>query len=151
MSFLSEYDFEIQHIEGKENKVVGALSHHANLLFPRSSYECDLENHILSVENYDRECRILKENTAKNEQNQVKIDFILNKQGLLVHKNRLCIPNIAEIKLTVMTELHKQPYPEHVGYQNMVSMIRKYFFWPNMKKEVAENLYRFLECQQVKA
>ena len=37
--FLSEYDIEIRHIKGKENKVADALSHHANLLFARSSYE----------------------------------------------------------------------------------------------------------------
>ena len=29
-------------------------------------------------------------------------------------------------------------------------MIRKYLFWTNMKKEVAEYLAHFLECQQVK-
>ena len=31
--FLSEYDFEIQHIKGKENKVVDALSRNARLNF----------------------------------------------------------------------------------------------------------------------
>ena len=30
LSFLSEYDFEIKHIKGKENKVVDSLSCHAN-------------------------------------------------------------------------------------------------------------------------
>ena len=32
----------------------------------------------------------------------------------------------------------------------MITMIRNDFFWPNMKKEVAEYLARCLECQQVK-
>ena len=31
LAFLSEYDFEIQHIKGKENKVVDALSRNARL------------------------------------------------------------------------------------------------------------------------
>ena len=48
--FLREYDFEIKHIKGKENKVVDTLSCHANLLFARSNYESDLENQILSAE-----------------------------------------------------------------------------------------------------
>ena len=69
-----------------------------------------MENQILSAENYDKEYHILKEKTTKNEQNQVKKDFSLNKQGLLLHKNKLCIPNITEIKLIVMNDLHKQPY-----------------------------------------
>ena len=43
-----------------------SLSRHVNLLFARSNYEFDLENQILSAENYDREYHILKEMTAKN-------------------------------------------------------------------------------------
>ena len=33
LAFLSEYDFEIQHIKGKENKVADALSRNAKLNF----------------------------------------------------------------------------------------------------------------------
>ena len=94
LSFLSKYDFEIKHIKGKEDKVADALSRHTNLLFASSTYESDLENQILSAENSDREYHILKENTAKNEQNQVKTGFSLNKQGPSLHKNGLYIPNI---------------------------------------------------------
>ena len=133
-SFLSEYDFEINHIKGKENKVVDAFSWHVNLLRASNNYESDLENRILSDGNYDKEYHLLKEQTAKNEQNQVKIDFILNKQGHLLHKNGLYIPNIEEIKLTCMNELHKQPYSWNPGYQKTITMIRKDLFWPNMKK-----------------
>ena len=55
MSFLSEYDFEIKHIKGKENKVAYTLSRHENLLFASSNNESDMENQILSAENYDKE------------------------------------------------------------------------------------------------
>ena len=33
LAFLSEYDFKIQHIKGKENKVVDALSRNARMNF----------------------------------------------------------------------------------------------------------------------
>ena len=110
LSFLSEYDFEIKHLKGKENKVADTLSHHANLLFARINYEYDMENQILSAANYYREYQILKERNSRNEQNQVNIDFSLNQQELLLHKNRLYIPNITEIKLIVMDELHQRLY-----------------------------------------
>ena len=70
MSFLSEYDFEIKHINGKENKVADALSRQENLLFACSNYKSDLENQILSAESSHREYQILKEKIAKNEQNK---------------------------------------------------------------------------------
>ena len=54
LSVLSDYDFEIKRIKGKENKVVDSLIHHANLLFASSSYESDLENKILNAENFDK-------------------------------------------------------------------------------------------------
>ena len=61
----------------------------------------------------------------------------MNRRGLLLHKNILYIPNSTDIKLTVMDELHKRPYSRHPRYQKMITMIRKDFFWTNMKKEVA--------------
>ena len=85
-SFISEYDFEIKHIKGKENKVADALSHHTIFLFPSSNYESDLENQMLTTRNSDKEYQLLKEKTAKNEKNQVKTDFNLNQQGLLMYK-----------------------------------------------------------------
>ena len=55
LSILSEYDFEIKHINGTEKKVADSLSHQANLLFPSSNYELDLENKILNAEKFDKE------------------------------------------------------------------------------------------------
>ena len=48
LAFLSEYDFEIQHIKGKENKVDDALSRNAKLNFTAaiSTYKTDLEEQI---------------------------------------------------------------------------------------------------------
>ena len=37
LSFLSEYDFKIKDIKGKQKKVADALNRHANLLFRSNS------------------------------------------------------------------------------------------------------------------
>ena len=46
LSFLSEYDFEIKHIKGKENKVVDALRRNAitNFIASISSYKTILDD-----------------------------------------------------------------------------------------------------------
>ena len=50
LSFLSDYDFEIKDIEGKENKVaVHDLSRHANLLYASNNYESYLENNFFNA------------------------------------------------------------------------------------------------------
>ena len=48
LAFLSEYDFDIQHIKGKENKVVDALSRNAKLIFVAAinTYKTDLEEQL---------------------------------------------------------------------------------------------------------
>ena len=48
LAFLSEYDFEIQHIKGKENKVVDAISRNARLDFTAviSTYTTDLDEQL---------------------------------------------------------------------------------------------------------
>jgi hypothetical protein len=67
-----------------------------------------------------------------------------------MYKNRLYIPKSEEIKLLILNELHKNPYFGHPGYQKMITMLRKEFYWPNMKGETVEYLAKCMECQQVK-
>ena len=60
------------------------------------------------------------------------------------------VPNVPKVKLLILDEVHKTQYSGHPGYQNTVTMLRKAYFWPNMKVEVAEYISRCLDCQQVK-
>ena len=60
----------------------------------------------------------------------------MSKKGLLLHKRRLYMPNSKDIKLIIMDELHKIPYSAHPRYEKMITMTRKYLFWPNMKNKV---------------
>ena len=68
-----------------------------------------------------------------------------------MYKNRLYVPNMSEIKLLILNEVHKSLYSRHPRYQKMVTMLRKEYFWPNMKNEVVEYIARCIEWQQVKA
>ena len=68
----------------------------------------------------------------------------------MLYKNRLYVPNIPEVKLLILNEVHKSPYSGHLGYQKMISVLRNEYFWPNMKNEVAEYIARCIECQQFK-
>ena len=60
------------------------------------------------------------------------------------------VPNVPKVKLLILDEIHKTPYSCHPGYQKTITMLRKEYFWPNMKTEVAEYIARCFECQQVK-
>jgi hypothetical protein len=44
----------------------------------------------------------------------------------------------------------KDLYTSHPGYQKMITATRKQFYWPGLKKDIAEYLAHCIECQHVK-
>ena len=42
------------------------------------------------------------------------------------------------------------PYSGHRGYQKTLITVKKFYYWPNLKKELVEFITRCLGCQRVK-
>jgi hypothetical protein len=59
LEFLCEYDFDIKHIKGKENKVVDALSRKVHELHATtiSMYMTEIKDRILEAANVDLQYR----------------------------------------------------------------------------------------------
>ena len=153
LAFLSEYDFEIQHIKGKENKVVDALSRNAKLNFTAdiNTYTTDLEEQLKAGIEQDENYRKLQAKVKENLIESLSTGYSLNEKGLLLYKDRLYVPNVPRIKLLTLNQIHKTPYLGRPGYHKTIIMLRKDYFWPNMKNELAEYIARCFECQQVRA
>ena len=75
--------------------------------------------------------------------------YKLEEDGLLTYKNRIFIPNVADLRRMVTDEIHQTPYSSHPGYQKTIATTRKQYFWPGMKKDMAEYISRCMKCQQV--
>jgi hypothetical protein len=146
---LSEFEFEVRHIKCKEKKVENALSRRIHGMFEMniSKVESDIEQMIkaasINDENYIKTVADLKNNV----ENFDRTDLSLDLNGLLRFKNRLYIPYSAELKLTLLEEVHNKPYSGHLGYQKMVTTLRKLFYWPNMKGETIEYLSKCQDFQ----
>jgi hypothetical protein len=67
LDFMSEYDFGINHIKGKENKVVDALSRRVHEIHATtiSMYQSDLKDRILEDAKSDQKYMELKEKLQK--------------------------------------------------------------------------------------
>jgi hypothetical protein len=74
----------------------------------------------------------------------------MKEDGILIHKNRIYVPNSGEIRNLALKEMHNVPYAKHLGYQKTIATIRSQYFWPRMKKDVANYIFRCMECQRVK-
>jgi hypothetical protein len=67
-----------------------------------------------------------------------------------MYKGKVYVSNSSELKNVVLKEMHNVPYVGHLGYQKIIVAVRSKYFWPGMKKEVANYIVKCLECQKVK-
>ena len=144
LAFLSEYDFEIQHIKEKENKVVDDLSRNARLNFMAAinTYKIDLEYQLEEGVKLDENYFKLQAKVGENVTGSLKTSYSLNEKRLILYKNRQYIP---KVKLLILNEIHKSPYSGHPDYQKTITMLQKDYFWQNMKNELEEYIARCFE------
>ena len=71
--------------------------------------------------------------------------YKLGADGTLLYKNKVYVPNVHELKLMILKEMHNVPYVGHPGYQKIVVAVKSHYFWPGMKKEIAEYIARCME------
>jgi hypothetical protein len=71
--------------------------------------------------------------------------------GIILYKNRVCVPKSSELKSAILKEMHNVPYAGHLGYHKTISVVKSQYYWPGMKKEVADFIAKCLKCQKVKA
>ena len=49
-----------------------------------------------------------------------------------------------------MDEIYQSPYSGHPRYQKTIAIAKKQYFWPGMKKDIAEYISKCMKCQQAK-
>ena len=59
-----------------------------------------------------------------------------------MHRDRVYVPNVGDIRKVVLKETHDVPYAGHLGYQKIVAAVRKQYYWSRMNNDVAEYIAR---------
>ena len=70
--------------------------------------------------------------------------------GVLYCQDRLCVPDIHDLRNEIMVEAHNSRYAIHPRSTKMYQNLRSFYWWNNMKKDIAGFVSRCLVCQQVK-
>jgi hypothetical protein len=149
MALLSEFDFEIKHIKGKENRVADALSRSMKTIHLAAVSTCkpDVKERVRNAQETDPFIQTVT-SYLQQEATGVKYgDYQMMEGGLLTYRSRMYIPYCDDLNRFILDELHKRPYTGHPGYQKMITTTRKQFYWPGLKKYVAEYLAKCIECQ----
>ena len=78
-------------------------------------------------------------------------DLRTSEDGLWMFGERIYIPDDPQLKQAILEEAHSSDYALHLGSTKMYRTIRENYWWPGMKREIAEYVEKCLVCQQVKA
>ncbi|GKD33687.1 putative reverse transcriptase domain-containing protein [Tanacetum coccineum] len=74
-----------------------------------------------------------------------------NADRTLCLNNRSWILCFGELRALIMYESHKSTYSIHPGSDMMYQDLKKLYWWPNMKAEIATYVSKCLTCAKVKA
>jgi hypothetical protein len=153
LEFLSEHDFDIKHIKGKENKVVDAINRRVHLMHATtvSMHQSDLKSIILDVVVTYQHYLQVKESLQQEDVQQKMKEYEMKGYGLLMHKNIIYVPSSGELRNLVLKEMHNVPYAGHPGYQKTIAVVRSQLFCPRMKNDVVDYIAKCMEFQRVKS
>ncbi|GJU03076.1 putative reverse transcriptase domain-containing protein [Tanacetum coccineum] len=66
-------------------------------------------------------------------------------------KQKSWLPCYGDLRSVIMHEFHKSKYSIHPGSERMYQDVKKLYWWPNMKEDLATYVSKCLTCARVKA
>ena len=66
--------------------------------------------------------------------------------GMLMLENMMYVLNDMELKKVILDEAHCLAYAMHPGGTKMYHTIRPFYYWPGIKREIAEYVSRCAVC-----
>nr|GEV38160.1 putative reverse transcriptase domain-containing protein [Tanacetum cinerariifolium] len=151
LELLSDYDCEIRYHPGKANVVADALSRkeRSKPLRVRAlvmTIRLNLPKQILSAQS-----------KARKEENFINEDLhgMINKlepraDGTLCLNNRSWTSCFGDLRALIIHETHKSKYSIHFGSDKIYQDLKKLYWWPNMKAEIATYISTYLMCAKFK-
>nr|GEY38920.1 putative reverse transcriptase domain-containing protein [Tanacetum cinerariifolium] len=149
LELLSDYDCEIRYHPGKENVVSDALSgKEREPLRVRAlvmTIGLDLPKQILNAQTEARKLEnIKKEDVGGMLVENAKILDAIREQkleprtdGTQCINGRSWKPCYGDLQTVIMHESHKSKYSIHPGSDKMYQDMKKLYWWPNMKADIA--------------
>nr|GEW45984.1 putative reverse transcriptase domain-containing protein [Tanacetum cinerariifolium] len=151
LELLSDYDCEIQYHPGKANVVADALSRkeQSKPLRVRAlvmTIGLNLPKQILNAQSEARK----KENLINEDLHGMINKLEPRADRTLCLNNQSYILCFCDLRALIMHESHKSKYSIHLGSDKMYQDLKKLYWWPNMKAEIATYVSKCLTCAKVK-
>nr|GEW97068.1 reverse transcriptase domain-containing protein [Tanacetum cinerariifolium] len=129
LELLSDYDCEIRYHLGKENVVVDALSRKERIKPLR--------------------VRALVMTIGLNLPKQILEAQIETQKQENFKREDSWLPCYRDLRTVIMHESHKSKYSIHLGSDKMYQDMKKLYWWPNMKANIATYVNKCLTCAKL--
>ncbi|GJZ87155.1 putative reverse transcriptase domain-containing protein [Tanacetum coccineum] len=143
LELLSNYDCEIRYHPGKANVVADALSKKERIK-PLRTEARKLEN----LKNKDVGGMLIENLKDPEKLRTEKLEP--RSDGTLCFNGRSWLPCYGDLRTVIMHESHKSKYSIHPGSDKMYQDMKKLYWWPNMKANIATYVSKCLTCAKFK-
>ncbi|GJY76622.1 putative reverse transcriptase domain-containing protein [Tanacetum coccineum] len=152
LELLSDYDCELRYHSRKPNVEADALSRKSRPkpLRVRSLVMTIGLNLPVQILNARVEARKEKNYGIEDLCGMIK-NLEPRADGTLCLKNRSWIPCFDNLRALIKHKSHKSKYSIHPGSDKMYQHLKKLYWWPNMKSEIATYVSKCMTCAKVKA
>ena len=169
LELLKDYDCTINYHPGRANLVADALSRKEKIRqitpslkkeFDRLEIELVTSLQLKEKEKQESDKTLMekilesqmrssgKEKIEKLIKAEKNSDFHVNKDGIILYRQRVWIPSDSALKEEILDEAHNSRYSIHPGSTKMYQDLKRQFWWEGIKKDVAEWVGKCLTCQR---
>ena len=107
----------------------------------------NLLNRVLEAQKSDEKISAI---VSQNREGK-ETEFLVNKNGFLYCRDRVCVPSDDELKKSILEEAHNGSFAMYPGSTEMYQDLKTSYRWSEMKRDVSEFVTKCMVCQKVKA
>jgi len=102
---------------------------------------------LIDAQTDDTYCKSILEK-IKTKSNTVKSSLFSLNEGVLHFQNRIIVPST--LRARILKSFHYSPTNGHQGIDKTLEKIKRYYWWPNMKKDIHNYVLSCSTCARCK-